>query len=193
MHSEELMKPEMNGTCQEIRSEDHRTKEICIYLDMDGVLADFKRGVRELCHMEALSQNGKRDLKQDDLMWEAIRNTDHFYDRLELIPGMKELYGLLREKYGSRCEILTGVPREERGIVTAEQDKRNWTRRMLSEEVKVNAVCRKHKKQFCTGPESVLIDDREKTIREWRELGGTGILFVSAEETTKELKKLGLL
>ena len=38
MHSEELMKPEMNGTCQEIRSEDHRTKEICIYLDMDGIL-----------------------------------------------------------------------------------------------------------------------------------------------------------
>ena len=71
-----------------------------IYLDMDGVLADFERGVQELCHMEALSQNGKRDLKQDDLMWDAIRETDHFYDRLELVPGAKELFNRIYGKYG---------------------------------------------------------------------------------------------
>ena len=164
-----------------------------IYLDMDGVLADFERGVQELCHMEALSQNGKRDLKQDDLMWDAIRETDHFYDRLELVPGAKELFNRIYGKYGDQCEILTGIPREERGIVTAEQDKRNWTKRMLSDTVKVNAVCRKHKQNYCKGPESVLIDDREKTIREWRELGGTGILYVNAEETIKKLEELGLL
>ena len=64
---------------------------------------------------------------------------------------------------------------------------------MLSEEVKVNAVCRKHKQLFCTGPESVLIDDRAKTVREWREMGGTAILYVTAEETLSELKELGLL
>ena len=165
-----------------------------IYLDMDGVLADFERGVKELCGMEPLSQNGKRrDPKQDDLMWERIRETEHFYDRLELMPGAKEMFDRIREKYGDRCEILTGIPRAERGIVTAEQDKRNWTRRMLSDTVKVNAVCRKDKQRYCGGPESVLIDDREKTIREWRELGGTGILHVSAEETLAELKRLGVL
>ena len=165
-----------------------------IYLDMDGVLADFERGVKELCGMEPLSQNGKRrDPKQDDLMWERIRETEHFYDRLELMPGAKEMFDRIREKYGDRCEILTGIPREERGIVTAEQDKRTWTRRMLSDTVKVNTVLRKQKRDYCTGPESVLIDDREKTIREWRELGGTGILYVNAEETIKKLEELGLL
>ena len=165
-----------------------------IYLDMDGVLADFERGVKELCGMEPLSQNGKRrDQKQDDLMWERIRETEHFYDRLELMPGAKEMFDRIREKYGDRCEILTGIPRAERGIVTAEQDKRNWTRRMLSDTVKVNAVFRKDKQRYCGGPESVLIDDREKTIREWRELGGTGILHLSAEETLAELKRLGVL
>ncbi len=176
-----------------IQAEHDSMAEVRIYLDMDGVLADFERGVKELCHMEALSQNGRRDPKQDDLMWDAIRKTDHFYDRLELMPGARELFDRLWGKYGERCEILTGIPREERGIATAGQDKRNWTRRMLSEEIRVNTVCRKDKQQFCTGPESVLIDDREKTIREWRELGGTAIYFVTAGETLKELETLGLL
>ena len=171
-----------------------RESKIRIYLDMDGVLADFEKGVQDLCHMEPLSQNGKRnDPEKDDLMWERIRKTDHFYDRLDLMPGAKEMFDLLRKKYGDRCEILTGIPREERGIVTAEEDKRNWIRRMLSETVKVNAVCRKHKQNYCTGPESILIDDREKTIREWKELGGTGILFVNTEETVRELKRQGVL
>ena len=164
-----------------------------IYLDMDGVLADFERGVWEICQIKAPSQDGNRNQEEDDIMWEAIRRADHFYDRLELMPGAKEMFDRIAGKYGDRCEILTGIPREERGIVTAEQDKIDWTRRMLSEKVKVNLVCRKHKQNYCTGPESVLIDDREKTIREWQKLGGTGILHRSAEETLKELAELGLL
>ena len=64
---------------------------------------------------------------------------------------------------------------------------------MLSGTVKVNAVCRKHKQNYCTGPEDILIDDREKTIREWRNLGGTGILHRSAEETLEELERMGAL
>ena len=164
-----------------------------IYFDMDGVLADFGRGVRELCDMEALSQNGERDLKQDDLMWEAIRDTDCFYDRLELMPGAKEMFSRIYGEYGDRCEILTGVPKPERGVVTAGEDKIAWMKRELSVAVKVNVVLRKQKIDFCKGPESVLIDDREKTILEWREAGGTGILHVSPEETLKELEKLELL
>ena len=111
-----------------------------IYLDMDGVLVDFDRGVRELCGMDPLPQTGKTDPHQDDLMWEAIRKVGHFYDRLELMPGAKEMFDTLRKKYGDKVEILTGIPREERGIVTAAEDKRNWTARLLSDKVKVNSA-----------------------------------------------------
>ena len=165
-----------------------------IYFDMDGVLADFERGVKELCGMEPLSQNGdRRDPEQDDRMWEKIRETDHFYDRLELMPGAKELFDAVYGKYGDRCEILTGIPKEKRRIVTAKQDKISWMKRMLSESVAVNVCYRAEKIEKCTGPEAVLIDDMRKNIDEWKGAGGTGILHVSAEETLRELEKLGLL
>ena len=163
-----------------------------IYFDMDGVLADFDRGVRELCGMEAFDQGG-RSPAEDDIMWDAIRKVDHFYDRLELMPGAKEMFDAVYGVYGDRCEILTGIPKEKRGIVTAAEDKISWMKRILSDKVKVNICYRAEKIDRCTGPETVLIDDLKKNIDEWQEAGGTGILHVSAEETMKEMKKLGIL
>ncbi len=165
-----------------------------IYLDMDGVLADFDRGVNVLCGMQASSQAGKDDDPDyDNRMWEAIRNVDHFYDKLELIPGARDLFERIWSKYGKQCEILTGIPKPKRGIVTAGDDKKAWAKRLLSEDLAVNVVFREQKPIYCEGKGSILIDDRESNIREWQELGGTGILHVSAEETVRELEKLGVL
>lgn len=174
-------------------AEQGRNPEVYVYFDMDGVLADFDRGVVELCHMEALSVNADTSNGQDDLMWDGIREVDHFYDRLELMPGAKEMFDRVWERYGDHCEILTGIPKEKRRILNASQDKKDWTHRLLSEKVKVNTVLRAEKKKYCRGPESVLIDDKEETIQEWREMGGTGILHVSAGKTIEEMEKLGLL
>ena len=88
-----------------------------IYFDMDGVLADFDRGIIELCGLEPYSQNEKWDpsfAERDDRMWAAIRDAGHFYDRLELLPGAEEMFRRVWAKYGKRCEILTGIPRASR-------------------------------------------------------------------------------
>ena len=165
-----------------------------IYLDMDGVLADFDKGVRDFCHILPTSQNQGRGAGYDDLMWAEIRKIDHFYARLELMPGAKELFGRIWEKYGKeQCEILTGIPKPKRGILTAGKDKEDWTRRMLSEDIRVNIVFREQKPEYCHGKDSYLIDDRESNIREWEAIGGTGILHRSAEETLRELERRNLL
>jgi len=164
-----------------------------IYLDMDGVLADFDRGVAELCNLQVTPQGKKRDAAADDRMWAAIREVGHFYDKLELMPGAKEMFDRIRAKYGDRCEILTGIPKEKRGIPTAGEDKKNWMKRMLSDTIRVNIVYREQKPDFCKGKGCVLIDDLEGNIRDWEGMGGTGILHVSAENTLKELEKRGLL
>ena len=163
-----------------------------IFFDMDGVLADFDRGIRELCGIPSLNQEAA-DKAADERMWAAVRDTDHFYDRLELMPGAEKMFRLLYKKYGACCEILTAIPKAERGITSAGEDKIRWMRRMLSEDVKINIVQRREKLKSCDGSETVLVDDREDTIRDWVKKGGTGILHVSAEETLKKMEELGLL
>lgn len=163
-----------------------------IYFDMDSVLADFDRGVQELGQLPFSPRDIKTDA-QDDEMWAAIRTVDHFYFRLEPMPGAIEMFREIYEKYGDRCEILTGIPKPKRGILTAGQDKIEWVRKLLSPDIVVNVVFAEEKGKFCTGPECVLIDDLERNIASWESCGGTGILHKSAEETLKLLREKGIL
>ena len=158
-----------------------------IYFDMDGVLADFERGVRELCGLVPPSQNGIHNPHDDDRMWESIRSIENFYDKLELIPGAEEMFHAVYDMYGDRCEILTGVPKPKRGILTAGDDKTKWMHRLLAKDIKVNIVHREDKPRFCTGKGSILIDDMENNIRDWKASGGTGIVHRSAADTLREL------
>lgn len=163
-----------------------------IYFDMDGVLADFDRGLIELCSFDPHDQMIE-DEAADKQMWEAIKEEKHFYDHLELKPGAEEMFRLLYDKYGSCCEILTGIPKAKRGIDTAGEDKISWVRRLLSEDIPVHIVYKEEKKNYCTGEDCILIDDYARNIEEWEAFGGTGILFEDAERTLKELTELGIL
>ena len=165
-----------------------------IYFDMDGVLADFERGVREICGIEPPDQNAKHhNPGADDEMWEKIKLAGHFYDRLELMPDAKEMFDAVYGKYGDKCEILTGIPKPKRGITTSGEDKTNWTHRLLSPDIKVNIVFREDKPQYCIGKGCILIDDMERNIRDWNEMGGTGIQNISAEKTMETLKEMGII
>ena len=162
-----------------------------IFFDMDGVLADFERGVKELCGQEPLDQgvSGPRE----EVMWAGIREVGHFYDKLEIMPGAKEMFEAVYEKYGPKCEILTGIPKPKRGVTGAGEDKIKWVRRLLSEDITVNIVLREEKPRFCTGRDCILIDDFRKNIKEWEKSGGTGILSRNAEDTMAKMKEMGIL
>jgi len=164
-----------------------------IFFDMDGVLADFERGVRELCGMEPSPQGPSWTPGCDEPMWEEIRKVEHFYDRLELIPGMKELFYELHDRYGDRIEILTGIPKAKRGIHDAGDDKTKWVHRLLGKDIRVNIVYREQKPEYCKGKDCILIDDFDENIRSWEAFGGTGIQFISVENTRKILERSGIL
>ncbi|MBR1470199.1 MAG: hypothetical protein IJ600_00990 [Lachnospiraceae bacterium] len=163
-----------------------------IYFDMDGVLADFDRGVQEICGLPCQAQDAV-DEETEWQMWNAIREAGHFYDKLQIAPGAKEMFDAVYEKYGDRCEILTGIPKPHRGITTAGEDKTRWMHRLLAEDIVVNIVYKEQKKHFCTGPDCVLIDDFGENIDSWRAFGGTGILHRDAQSSMEEMRALGIL
>lgn len=163
-----------------------------IYFDMDGVLADFNRGIKELCGLEPVDQ-AKKKPAQDDEMFAAMRAVSHFYDQLKPIPDVLELFETIYQKYGDKCEILSGIPKPKRGIENAAEDKQFWAHRLLADDLKVNIVYREEKKDYCKGPDFILIDDYQKNIKEWEDMGGTGVWFDNIENVYKQLRKLEIL
>ena len=163
-----------------------------IFFDMDGVLADFTKGAQAVCDF-SLSSQAVANKRQDDAMWKAISKEEHFYFCLDLMPGAKEMFDVIYSQHSDRCEILTAIPKEKRGIRNAGEDKKEWVKKYLSEDIPVHIVYKEEKKNYCTGEGCILIDDLERNIEEWRTCGGTGILFESAEETIRKLTEMGVL
>jgi len=163
-----------------------------IYFDMDGVLADFYRGVREMCGMDVPDQN-RMDRETNDLMFARIRDTPDFFLRLKPIEGTVELFHTMRGLYGDRVEILTGIPKPSRNVPRAAEEKVGWVRKNIDGDVVVHTVLRSEKADFVRGRGSVLIDDLERNIDAWNEAGGTGILFTDSDSALARLKDLGLL
>ncbi|MCI7477823.1 MAG: hypothetical protein MSA77_06280 [Selenomonadales bacterium] len=119
-----------------------------IYIDMDGVIVDFVQGIRDLCGMEP-SEQGKAPL--DEEMWEAMKHVDHFFSKLKPMPGAVEMVKALHAKFGDRCEILTAIPKPNREIHHAKEDKIEWVKKYIGKDIVVNVVYRAEKKQFCKG------------------------------------------
>ena len=163
-----------------------------IYFDMDGVLADFNRGVKELCGMEP-KQQGTADSAYYDELWQRVKDAGHFYDRLELMDGAYDLFREVHDLYGDRCQVLTGIPNPKRQIITAAEDKARWMHRNFGEDIIVHTVLRKEKKEFVKGPSSILIDDYIANAKQWEIAGGTAILHIDVQHTRQALIHMGIL
>lgn len=150
--------------------------EYTIYLDQDGVLADFDKGV------QVLTGKLPHELGKSK-MWKAIYSIPNFFDSLEWMPDGRELWEYTR-KHGPT--VLTGLPSKN----GAEQ-KRMWVARHMGPSVPVIVLPAKEKQKYAND-KAVLVDDKGDNIARWTAAGGIGILHRSAAHSILELQKLGL-
>ncbi len=150
-----------------------------LYVDMDGVLADFDR------HHETVF-GVRSDKERDNVDWERVRAVENFYFNIPPMPDLPVLWTALAPL---RPIVLTGVPRS---VPEAPDNKRAWARRHLGAAVEVRC-CRSKEKCLHAGPGDILIDDWEKYRHLWLRAGGRWITHVSAESTLRELRALGVL
>lgn len=164
-------------------------KKYKLFIDLDGVLADFDAKVEELTGKRPDRSNPKADKE----MWKAIEKAKTFYRDLELMPDAQHLIGWLRTKLSNDWTILTGISQTPG---CAEQ-KREWCAEVLGDDIPVITCASKDKaaeawKVTPKGWTPVLVDDWVKYRDVWEQAGGVFILHTSAVDSIKQLKELGL-
>jgi 5'(3')-deoxyribonucleotidase len=111
-----------------------------VYVDMDGVLVDFDRELRE------------RGLKIKEEIDACVDNTEGFFLKLKPMEGAIEAFEWLSEHF--EVYILTTAPWKNTSALT---DKRKWVGKYLSEVGKKRLIIT-HNKGLNKG--DYLIDDR---------------------------------
>lgn len=150
---------------------------IQIYLDLDGVLADFNRGVHNIFSKRP-DQLAPRE------MWMGLARHSDFFGTLEMIEDAHELWNYCKPH---NPKILTGLPRGG----WAEAQKRRWVASMLGGEVDV-ITCWSREKYKWSAQGHVLVDDRADLRERWEGRGGVFVLHTSAQESIRQLKLLGV-
>jgi 5'(3')-deoxyribonucleotidase len=147
------------------------------FLDMDGVLVDFNRGIHELHGRDDVykyrTSLGVFDIEKlwgisPDEFWAPMK--EGFWRDLHPFPGGNEIVELLTQTFGVNNICILSSPSQDQWCIP---EKRVWmdehypqlTRNMLFGSAK----------RFLAGPNRWLFDDRDKNIQAFEEAGGIGI------------------
>ena len=156
-----------------------------IYVDMDGVIADFFGEWAKLMGVDHFS-----DIKDAQPALQKIRDTDDFWLRLPVLPEAKNLLNLIKEVKGE-YSICTSPLADD---PNSEKHKRTWVEKHLAFFPPKAVHVTHNKPQFATakdGTPNILIDDYGVNINAWEAAGGIGFKYKDHkfERTAKTIKQ----
>ena len=182
----------LNAFARELATlrEDETIEEPNIYLDMDGVVANFDKRFEDLSGMLPQAYVDKHGL---NAFWDLIdeKHKVAFWRGIELMPGAVELVKFVSQY---PYQMLTAPSVKKQSVI----GKGLWVKDKVGTlyPSKPKVFYRKAKEKHMVKPEltknDILIDDRADTIGRWDGAGGTAILYQSANQVINDLKKLGL-
>jgi hypothetical protein len=149
---------------------------IILYLDMDGVLADFNK-----------TYSAYNPSKEDRTRFRDSVMTYRIFEDLDKMPDTDILLAAVAKIPNLRIEILTSM-----GTFNVEQGKEAKRQKLLWLEThnityKANFVRTKTEKSQYATEKSILIDDSVGCIDPFNKKGGLGILHTSARDSLKQL------
>ena len=157
-----------------------------IYLDMDGVLADFFGGLEK--HFDV--KHWKQIPKTEESILN-LKGTD-FFNQLEPYPSSNELVDFVINLVGEDGWGINSSPlRGDRD--NSAYWKRVWlTRHFMMPNVE-NLIFTGRKEQFATdrfdGTPNILVDDKPDNVSRWINKGGIGIRYQANEDSLVDLKR----
>ena len=167
------------------------TKEnFYIYLDMDGVVANFNKRFKDLSGLlpdQFIEKNGK------NAFWDLIdvKHKVAFWRGIEIMPGAEKLVNFISQY---PYEMLTAPSTKKQSVIGKSLWIRDKVGTLYPSQPKV--TYRSAKEKHNVKPEltkfDILIDDKKSTIDRWDAKGGTAIFYQNADQVINDLKKLGL-
>jgi 5'(3')-deoxyribonucleotidase len=146
-----------------------------LYLDCDGVLADFEKGAAAVFGLHPRTFEKRYGLA---LFWQKLASAPDFYFSLPLLPDAMELFEAVRSLDPI---ILTGLPR---GNWAASQKVR-WAAQHFPGTRIITTMARDKRNHAKEG--DVLVDDTLKHRDLWEGAGGIFIHHKNATETIELL------
>lgn len=169
-----------------MRSEDFvAKKKPIVYVDMDGVLADFFGEVAREHDVEYWREIHRKDLGIDQLAKEP-----GFFEMLPVLPNaghlMKGVIDLAGKYSILSSPLMSNVEQSSR-------EKTEWLERHLRNHQPQAVIFDHEKYKYAQQPDetpNILIDDWDTNIRLWEANGGIGILYKDSEyqEALRKLK-----
>lgn len=158
-----------------------------VYVDLDGVLANFAKKAREVMDVDLDTADKKTTNSFYRALDKYILDGNKFFQDMEMMHDAMKLWNYVK-KYDPVILSATGH------IPDAPREKRAWVTKHLGSSAGKHAefVRRSADKAQFAKSNSVLIDDRSKSIDPWVAAGGIGILHTSAAKTIHRLQALGL-
>ena len=148
-----------------------------LYLDCDGVLADFDKGATAVRGMPPKAFEKRHGLGR---FWAKLATATDFYFSLPLLDGANELFEAVRHLDPI---ILTGLPR---GNWAADQKVR-WAAQHFPGTRIITTMARDKRNHAKEG--DVLVDDQMRHAHLWEEVGGIFIHHRNVSDTLAELRK----
>jgi hypothetical protein len=149
-----------------------------LFLDLDGVLADFDAGARSVLGMSSRDFEAKFGKSE---FWRRLARAKDFYVTLPLLPDARELFDAVKHLEPT---ILTGLPL---GNWAAPQKVR-WAAEHFP-GTKIITTMARDKYKHMTGLD-VLVDDRADHRDKWEAAGGTFIHHKNARDSLKQLAEI---
>jgi hypothetical protein len=149
-----------------------------IYVDQDGVLADFDAHYFAIFGVQASKLT-------DNVDWAAVKAAPNFYRDIPPMDDMKALWNYIVHLDPI---ILTGIPKS---ITAAPKNKRDWVAYHVGKDARI-VTCLSHEKWTYCKPGDILIDDWDRYKDRWEKAGGIWITHTSAADTINQLKALGI-
>ena len=147
--------------------------EPTLYLDMDGVVADWETAIADILGYKLIE--GDRWPDQD---WRKIIQFQRVYRDIPLLPWALEFVdeaGKIARAANYAVKFLTAVPRRN-DFPYAFEDKVHWANKHFP-TIPVWFGPYSQDKQKRAAPGQVLVDDRMTNINEWIAQNGIGIYF----------------